>query len=147
MAYCSNCGAYLPDGETVCVACGAVTGSASASGASQAASQAQPSSTPSSEDLRRELEEKQKKQQEEKLRQLRQELKNAEALVEKSEELLKRKEEELASAGVYSDPAKAARVSGEYKKLREDLDRAYAAWEEAEEKLDLAVQGEAQEEK
>lgn len=64
MAYCSNCGAYLPDGETVCVACGAVTGSASASGASQAASQAQPSSAPSSEDLRRELEEKQKKQQE-----------------------------------------------------------------------------------
>lgn len=65
MAYCSNCGAYLPDGETVCVACGAVAGSAaSQSGAAQTAYQGHTSSAPSSDELRRQLEEKQKKQQE-----------------------------------------------------------------------------------
>lgn len=37
MAYCSNCGAYIPDGETKCVACGHVVG---ASDAAQAVQQA-----------------------------------------------------------------------------------------------------------
>ena len=36
MAYCGNCGAYLPDGVTKCVACGCVVG---AEGAAQAAQQ------------------------------------------------------------------------------------------------------------
>ena len=36
MAYCANCGAYIPDGESKCVACGYVAGSAAAAQAQKA---------------------------------------------------------------------------------------------------------------
>ncbi|MDO5445418.1 MAG: zinc ribbon domain-containing protein [Eubacteriales bacterium] len=64
MAYCRNCGAYLPDGQTVCMACGADSTVSYQASATQSASQAQTSSAPSSDDLRHQLEEKQRKQQE-----------------------------------------------------------------------------------
>ena len=75
MAYCSNCGAYIPDGKTVCMACGASvkndnSGNPAAAGKSssaQAFQQEKPqtgSSSPSSDELRQQLEEKRRKQQE-----------------------------------------------------------------------------------
>lgn len=58
MAYCSNCGAYLPDGETVCVACGTSIKVA------QAAAQAQQASQKAENDLYATLEQTQQKQKE-----------------------------------------------------------------------------------
>ncbi len=56
MPYCSNCGAYIPDGETVCISCGA--NSAPASSQTSAAAAAQ------KEDLHATLEEQRRRQQE-----------------------------------------------------------------------------------
>ena len=88
---------------------------------------------------------KQKKQEEEKLRQLKQQLRQAEETVQRTEELLSQKEQELASPNVYGDPQKASRLSNEYKKLQESLSKAYSAWEEAEEKLNAALEDRVQE--
>ena len=67
MAYCKNCGAYVPDGHTKCLACGLdqnedknkeyVTGAAAQTDPRQSNSQKQ-------EELRRRMEEQRKKQQE-----------------------------------------------------------------------------------
>lgn len=70
MAYCSNCGAYIPDGETKCLACGydeTAEKSAAASAAAKAAyteSHRPASNSYDSELLRRQLEEQRRKQQE-----------------------------------------------------------------------------------
>jgi len=72
MAYCSNCGAYLPDGKTVCVACGADSSvpknepGCSGSGAASAQATPGPKATgaPTSDELRRQMEEKQRRQKE-----------------------------------------------------------------------------------
>ena len=64
MAYCTNCGAYIPDGETKCVACGMDSASAkSAASFSAAAAQAAEEKKESVEDMRSTLEEKQREQQ------------------------------------------------------------------------------------
>ena len=52
MAYCSNCGAYIPDGETVCVACGN-------NGASQAAQAQATAQAPNDDNFRKEYEKQQ----------------------------------------------------------------------------------------
>lgn len=67
MAYCKNCGAYIPDGHTKCLACGLEqnenkkneygSGSSAQADPREAARQ-------STEDLRRRLDEQRKKQQE-----------------------------------------------------------------------------------
>lgn len=62
MAYCNNCGAYIPDGDTVCVACG--TPVQTFGSAAQTQTAGQHSSAPSSDDLREKLEEKQRQQEE-----------------------------------------------------------------------------------
>ena len=59
--YCSKCGAYIPDGETVCVACGTDSSLYQAnSGTAQAGAVAP---TPVSDEYRQTLEQKQKEQQ------------------------------------------------------------------------------------
>lgn len=58
MAYCTNCGAYIPDGETVCVACGTSVKAA------QAATQAQQAAQNARDDLYATLEHTQQKQKE-----------------------------------------------------------------------------------
>ncbi len=88
---------------------------------------------------------KQKKQEEEKLRQLKLQLRQAEETVQRTEELLSQKEQELASPNVYGDPQKAALLSNEYKKLQESLSIAYLAWEEAEDQLNSALEERARE--
>ena len=71
MPYCSNCGAYIPDGETKCVACGSVTMPSQAGQAASASSAAfaQMPEAPkapevNADELRETLEAKQKEQQE-----------------------------------------------------------------------------------
>lgn len=59
MPYCGNCGAYLPDGETVCAACG--KNSADPVAAAQSAAAA---AKPETDALHETLEEKLKEQQE-----------------------------------------------------------------------------------
>lgn len=58
MPYCKSCGAYIPDGDRFCVACGTAISS------DAAASAAQTASAPTSDDLRETLEQKLKEQQE-----------------------------------------------------------------------------------
>ena len=74
MAYCNKCGAYIPDGQTVCLACGydetAETKSNSASFSAAAAAAAQSFS----EEVRKKVaEEKQRIREEEEKRRIRQE--------------------------------------------------------------------------
>ncbi len=65
MAYCTNCGAYIPDGETVCVACGmdsaAVQTPASSTSAAFAAQMQEAKNA--TEELRDTLEQKHREQQ------------------------------------------------------------------------------------
>ena len=69
MSYCTNCGAYIPDGETKCVSCGAdafimqSSQPSSAAFAQEAQAKAEAAAA-ASEDLRKTLEEKQREQQE-----------------------------------------------------------------------------------
>lgn len=76
MGYCTSCGAYVPDGQTKCLACGFDENAekeqtSTASGASAAAAQKAPEQERSqrkyrqfdSEELRRQLEEQRKRQQ------------------------------------------------------------------------------------
>ena len=62
MAYCSNCGAYIPDGEKSCVACGCRIDAAAAAQTQQSIKN--DGSAPTSDELRKQMEEKQKQQQE-----------------------------------------------------------------------------------
>lgn len=63
MAYCNYCGAYIPDGQATCMACGKMQGQAAAE--KQADEYTQSGfEKPSSEELKQQLEEKRKKQQE-----------------------------------------------------------------------------------
>ena len=71
MAYCNNCGAYIPDGQKKCLACGFDEEVAEREGTSDArAKQAEAAQTApkdysfSNEELRQKLEEQRKKQQE-----------------------------------------------------------------------------------
>lgn len=67
MPYCSNCGAYLPDGETKCVACGTVMVAESSSYGSSSAAFAQAPEAPKvpdfSDDLMEMLDAKRKEQE------------------------------------------------------------------------------------
>ena len=63
MAYCKNCGAYIPDGQTKCLACGISESPAEKEQAAQA-SQYQQSGRIDHSYLRKELEEQRKRQQE-----------------------------------------------------------------------------------
>ena len=62
MSYCRNCGAYIPDGQTKCLACG-LDESAESNQAAQSA-QAQTGGRIDHSYLRKELEEQRKRQQE-----------------------------------------------------------------------------------
>lgn len=62
MAYCKNCGAYIPDGETSCMACGSSQADEPAFSGSYAAQAASASSR--TDELRDTLAEKQREQQE-----------------------------------------------------------------------------------
>ena len=67
MAYCKNCGAYVPDGHTKCLACGLDQNEdKNKEYGSGSAAQRDPrqSSRPSQEEMRRQMEEQRKKQQE-----------------------------------------------------------------------------------
>ena len=67
MAYCKNCGAYVPDGHTKCLACGLDQNEdKNKEYGSGSAAQREPrqSSRPSQEEMRRQMEEQRKKQQE-----------------------------------------------------------------------------------
>lgn len=70
MAYCDNCGAYIPDGQTKCLACGYDENAAKAAEAAAAAAQKkeerhQPNfNSFDSEQLRRQLEQQREKQRE-----------------------------------------------------------------------------------
>ena len=67
MAYCKNCGAYVPDGHTKCLACGLDQNEdKNKEYSSGYAAQTDPrqSSRPSQEEMRRQMEEQRKKQQE-----------------------------------------------------------------------------------
>lgn len=71
MSYCKSCGAYIPDGQTKCLACGYDEIEEQEKAAAEAQSAAQTQSEPrrfggmSSEELRRELERQRAKRQEE----------------------------------------------------------------------------------
>lgn len=62
MPYCKSCGAYIPEGDRFCVACGTPVSSGAAASAAQAAPES--SSAPTSDDLRETLEQKLKEQKE-----------------------------------------------------------------------------------
>lgn len=62
MPYCKSCGAYIPEGDSYCVACGTAVSSGAAASAAQAAQESH--SAPTSDDLRETLEQKLKEQQE-----------------------------------------------------------------------------------
>lgn len=62
MPYCKNCGAYIPEGDGFCVACGTAVSSAASATAAQAAPEH--GSAPTSDDLRETLEQKLKEQKE-----------------------------------------------------------------------------------
>ena len=67
MAYCKNCGAYVPDGHTKCLACGLDQNEEKNKGyGAGTAAQADPrqSNSQKQEELRRRMEEQRKKQQE-----------------------------------------------------------------------------------
>ena len=61
MAYCSECGAYLPEGQNLCLSCGAKNGEPAAAPAGAAAA----AYAPSDEDMKQALEEKLRREQEE----------------------------------------------------------------------------------
>lgn len=67
MAYCKNCGAYVPDGHTKCLACGLDQNedeNKEYSSGSAAQTDPRQSRRPSQEEMRRQMEEQRKKQQE-----------------------------------------------------------------------------------
>lgn len=67
MAYCKNCGAYIPDGHTKCLACGLDQDQEEKneySSGTAAQAEARDSERRSNEELRRRLEEQRRKQQE-----------------------------------------------------------------------------------
>lgn len=64
MGYCKNCGAYIPDGHTKCLACGMDQTEREESAAASAAAKKSTARRQDNEELRRQLEEQRKKQQE-----------------------------------------------------------------------------------
>lgn len=64
MGYCKNCGAYIPDGHTKCLACGLNQTEREESTAASAAAKKSTARRQDNDELRRQLEEQRKKQQE-----------------------------------------------------------------------------------
>ena len=64
MGYCKNCGAYIPDGHTKCLACGLNQTEHEESAAASAAAKKSAARRQDNDELRRQLEEQRKKQQE-----------------------------------------------------------------------------------
>ena len=64
MGYCKNCGAYIPDGHTKCLACGLDQTEREESAAASAAAKKSTARRQDNDELRRQLEEQRKKQQE-----------------------------------------------------------------------------------
>ena len=64
MGYCKNCGAYIPDGHTKCLACGLDQTEHEESAAASAAAKKSAARRQDNDELRRQLEEQRKKQQE-----------------------------------------------------------------------------------
>lgn len=106
MAYCKNCGAYVPDGHTKCLACGLDQnedknkeyGSGSAAQAESRRSNRQ-----NQEELRRRMEEQRKKQQEESRRWAESERQRRQQ--EREEEASRRRETETEGTAAWSQPA------------------------------------------
>lgn len=108
MAYCDKCGAYIPDGQKVCLACGYDEEAEKARAAQAAQAEEKRSSTKdtgkyysfSNEEMRRKLDEQRKKQQEQSRKWAEQEKQRRE------------KERENEGWQSYSDSAGAETVSG-----------------------------------
>lgn len=64
MGYCKNCGAYIPDGHTKCLACGLDQTEREESAAASVAAKKSTARRQDNDELRRQLEEQRKKQQE-----------------------------------------------------------------------------------
>ena len=112
MAYCNKCGAYIPDGQTTCLACGfdetAEVKSSSASFSAAAAAAAQSFS----EEVRKKVaEEKQRLREEEEKRRVRQENDRRWA-----EEEYKRRQQEKEEAGFVHE--KTSETEGSYTSSR-----------------------------
>ncbi len=72
MAYCNNCGAYIPDGQGICLACGydpaAAAAKAEAAAAQQSAAEHQSETSQNNEEMRRKLEEQRRRAREQNLK-------------------------------------------------------------------------------
>lgn len=107
MAYCKNCGAYVPDGHTKCLACGLDQNEEQKKEyGSGSATQADPrrSSRQNQEELRRRMEEQRKKQQEDSRRWA--EAERERRRQEQEEEARRRREAETEGTAAWSQPAK-----------------------------------------
>lgn len=106
MAYCKNCGAYVPDGHTKCLACGLDQNEESNKeyGFGSAA-QADPrrSNRQNQEELRRRMEEQRKKQQEDSRRWAEAERQRRQQ--EQEEEARRRREAETEGTATWTSPA------------------------------------------
>ena len=129
MAYCNHCGAYIPDGQTVCLACGA---GASAGGSAQAA-QAAPngqkadsgdySYSYSNQDLREQLEKRRQEQKEKSERWAEQQA----ARRRQQEESRRWAEEEYARRQAEQEQQEEERRQAQQRRLEEEARRRAAA--------------------
>ena len=106
MAYCKNCGAYVPDGHTKCLACGLDQNEENNKEyGSGTAAQADPrqSNRQKQEELRRQMEQQRKKQQEDSRRWAEAERQRRQQ--EQEEEARRRREAETEGSAAWSQPA------------------------------------------
>lgn len=106
MAYCKNCGAYVPDGHTKCLACGLDQNEENNKECgSGAAAQADPrqSNRQKQEELRRRMEEQRKKQQEDSRRWAEAERQRRQR--EQEEEARRRREAETEGTAAWTQAA------------------------------------------
>ena len=106
MAYCKNCGAYVPDGHTKCLACGLDQNedkNKEYSSGSAAQTDPRQSSRPSQEEMRRQMEQQRKKQQEDSRRWA--EAERERRRQEQEEEARRRREAETEGTATWSQTA------------------------------------------
>ena len=114
MAYCASCGAYIPDGQTRCLACGYDEAEKAREEESSAAAQAAAQQHAfDQEELHRKLEEQRRRQQEENRQWAEQERarrQRQEADRQWAQEELRRRQEERAQQEAASSPAQTDAV-------------------------------------
>ena len=106
MAYCKNCGAYVPDGHTKCLACGLDQNEdKNKEYGSGSAAQTDPrqSSRPGQEEMRRQMEQQRKKQQEDSRRWA--EAERQRRRQEQEEEARRRREAETEGTAAWTQAA------------------------------------------